>query len=435
MTFTGNTIPFKSEWVAAYQATHYKQPIFPVFAEQKFADMLRQGASVIWSYDSDSDVQQLGADGSYTSANKTVTDETLSVNQRPASTFRIPATEKIQDHRPTQQKWAQKAMNRIFWWLDAKILGDLQAGAANSLSAGDFGGTAGKPITVSTSLAAPIFAAARRVLRNQNIIYDENKKYSNVVKLDTISKYPVAAIPAELEEALLLSIGFKSGDLGDDVIRQGYINMLFGFNTFVSTALPFTVNYVVTAANATNGDTFTVGGVTFTLATSDSAAGEITIGGSASLTATAIAAALNAPYTSSATYTPLVRTSLTQAQAFIVDMISATASDATVTIKVLGHGTVSVSDTAAADGFDTTTAAVHAIFGVSQSVALVLQRYPNLEVSAGSILSNGSTGGYLAQDFVTWSLAGWKVFKTHTYQLVDVPILASSYSAPLNVYL
>ena len=317
------------------------------------------------------------------------------------------------------------------------MLGDLQAGAANALSAADFGGTAGKPITLSVSLAAPIFAAARRVLRNQNIIYDENKKYTNVVKLDTISKYPVAAIPAELEEALLLSIGFKPGDLGDQVIRQGYLNMLFGFNTFVSTALPFTVNYVVTAANATNGDTFTIGGQVFQLVTNNTVAGDIKIGGTAALTATNIAAALSAPYTASSTYTPLVRTSLAQAQAFIVDMLSATqvGATATVTVKVMGHGTVAVSDTAAAEGFDMTTAAVHAIFGVSQSIALILQRYPNLEVSAGSIIGNGATGGFLAQDFVTWSLAGWKVFKTHTYQLVDVPILASGYSQPLNTYL
>ena len=217
--------------------------MFPVFAEQKFANALQQGASVKWSYDSDADVQQLGSDGSYTVANKTVTDETLTVDQVPASTFRVPASQKIQDHRPTQQKWAMKAMNRIFWWIDAKILGAMQAAAASSLDASDAAlGTsaAGTPITVTSSNAPAIFTAARRKLRNQNVIYDENKKYTGYVKLDTMAKYPAAAIPAELEEQVLLAVGFKPGDLGDKVLRGGYMNMLFGFNTFVSTALPFT---------------------------------------------------------------------------------------------------------------------------------------------------------------------------------------------------
>ncbi len=438
MTFTGNTVPFKTEWIKAYQETHYKQPVFPVFADQRFASQLVEGGSIKWSYDSDADVQQLGADGSYQSSNKVITDEILNVDQKPYSTFRIPTTQKIQDHRPTQQKWAVKAMNRIFWSIDAKVLGAMQAAATSSVTAGDFGGTSGAPITLSTALAAPIFTAARRVLRNNSVIYSANKKYSNIVKLDTVDKYPACAIPAELEEALLLAIGFKPGDLGDTVIREGYLNFLFGFNTFVSTALPFTINYVVAAANATNGDTFTIGGNTFQVVTSNTVAGDIKIGVNAAATAANIAAALSAPYTASSTYTPLVRSTSTptaQAAAFVTDMMSAAqvGATATVTITVLGHGTLPYSQTVAANGLDSTTAAVHAIFAVSQSIALVIQRYPVLEVSAGGIIGNGATGGFLAQDFVTYTLAGWKVFKTHIPQIVDVPILASTYKQPLAI--
>lgn len=440
MTFSGNTIPYKTEWINAYQLTHYKQPVFPVFADEKFKNVLTHGATIKWSYDSDARVQQLGVDGSYVVAAKTVNDEELTVNQRPTVTFRIPATERIQDHRPTQQKWATKAMNRVFWNIDSKVLGLLQAGAANALSAGDFGGTSGAPISATTSNVAAIFAASRRVLRNNNVIYDINKRWSGNVKLDTVDRYPVAAIPAELEEQLLLAIGFKPGDLGDQLLTRGYMNMLFGFNIFVSTALPFTIDYVVAAANATNGDTFTIGGITFTLKTGAvTNPGDILISGvNAAGTATAIAAALTAPFTTSGTYVGLVDANLTDAQSLTANMISAavkTGTTETVTVKVLGQGTVAVSDTAQADGFDENTSAVHAIFGVSQSIAVVLQKEPELQVSAGSIIGNGATGGYVAQDFVTWCYAGYKVFKQHTYQLVDVPVLAKSFSAPLNLYL
>lgn len=442
MSFTGNTIPYKTEWIKAYQATHYKQPIYPVFADEKFKDELVQGSTVKWSYDSDADVQQMGVDGSYAVGNKTVTDEYLTVDQRPYSSFRIPATERIQDHRPTQQKWAQKAMNRVFWWLDAKILGALSDGAASSLSAGDFGGTTGLPITTSSTTAPALFTAARRVLRNQNVVYDENKRYQNVVQLDTISKFMAAAVPAEVEEMYLLSVGFKPGELGDTVIRQGYLNLIFGFNTFVSTNLPFSIDYVVTAANSTNGDTFTIGGNVFTLVTgSPTNPGDIKVSAvNAAGTATNIIAALSAPYTASATYVPFVRATVAATslpQAFVLDLMSAAAggTNATVTVTVLGTGALACTDTAAADGFDQTTAAVHALFGLSQSIAVILQRFPNLDVSAGSIIGNGSTGGYVAQDFVTWSLAGWKMFKTHTYQMVDVPIACTNFTQPqANLY-
>lgn len=437
MTFSGNTVPFKTEWIKAYQATHYKQPVFPVFAEQRFFDVLTQGSTIKWTYDSDADVQQLGADGSYTVANRTVTDETLTVDQVPASTFRIPASQKIQDHRPTQQKWATKAMNRIFWWLDAKILGALQSNAASTIDSGDFGGTSGVPITLSSSNCSAIYTAARRKLRNQNVIYDENKKYTGYVKLDSISKYPVAAIPAELEEQVLLAVGFKPGDLGDQVLKAGYLNMLFGFNTFVSTSLPFSFRLSQTGI-PTNSDTIVIGGTTLTFVTgTPTNAGEIKAETDAATSMTNLKNFLNAPYASiSGKSVALTRSSLSQADAFIFDLISSSAVSGTapaiITVTILGHGLVSVSSTGAAMVLD--RQAVHAIFGVSQSVALVMQRTPELAVSAGQIIGNGTTGGILAQDFATWALVGWKVFLTHTKQLVDVAISTTGAAAPSNVY-
>lgn len=399
--------------------------------------MLKRGASIAWSYDSDADVQQLGADGSYTVAAKTVTDEVLTVNQVPASTFRIPATQNIQDHRPTQQKWATKAMNRIFWWIDAQVLGALKAGAGSTIDDGDFSGTAGVPLTLSSSNASAIFTAARRKLRNQNVIYDENKKFTGYVKLDSISKYPAAAIPAELEEQVLLAVGFKPGDLGDTVLKAGYLNMLFGFNTFVSTALPFTFRLSQTAT-PTNSDTIVIGGTTLTFVTgSPTNAGDIKAETDAATSMTNLKNFLNAPYTEiSGKNKPLVRANLTQADAFLFDLISSSAvagtAPAIITVTILGQSLVSASVTGSGMVID--RQAVHAIFGVSQSIALVMQRTPELAVSSGQIIGNGTTGGILAQDFATWALIGWKMFKTHGPQIVDVAISTTGAVAPNNVY-
>lgn len=440
MTWSGNTVPYKTEWIKAYQETHYRQPVFPVFADMKFSDILTTGQTIKWSYDADIDAGSLGTDGSYIVENRTVTDETLTVNQTPDATFVIPATQRIQDHRPTQQKWATKAMNKIFWKVDSNVLGQMVINAASSLDASDAAlgtSSAGTPITVTSSNAAAVFSAARRKLRNQNIIYDENKKWSGDVKLDAISKYPVCAIPPELEEALLLAIGFKPGEVGDQVLTRGFIDKLFGFNTFVSTSLPFSFKLAF-SGTPTDTSTLTIGGLVFTWETgSIDTAGKVKAETSEVVSVTNLCTFINAGVVASTggataygySYT---RTNLTIAQRMVADMLYAVDGlDGTCTIYVFGGGRQTVSQT---DGAGTiSNQAVHALFGVSQSIAMCMQKTPELAVSAGQIIGNGATGGYVAQHFVTWALLGYKVFKTHTFQLVDVLISTTGYSNPQGI--
>ena len=411
-----------------------------MFADEQLRDSLTNGQSVVWSYDSDTSVGTLGTDNSYTISNKTVTDETLTVNQTPEVANFLKATDRIQDHRPTQEKWATKQLNKIFAWLDGQILGAMQAAAGSTVDAGDVGGSSGTPITVSSSNAPAIFTAARRKLKNKNVIYNANKKYTGNVKLDNFGDLmPVCAIPAELEEQLLLAIGFKPGDLGDQVLKDGYLNMLFGFNTFTSNNLPATATYTQTAT-PTNSDTVVIGGVTFTFTTSSpSSAGQVLAITSASVSMQYLKSAMNAPYTSidggtagdHAYFYPF--TFGTAATDNILGMISATGSGAALAITVKGNGAVAF--TATGTGMAITNKAVHALFGTNKSIAVVLQREPGLALSAGDLLVNGVTGGYIGKQLVTWALAGWKVFTTQVPQIVDVVIDSSSFTAPSNTIL
>ena len=444
MTFSGNTLPYKTVWIRKYQDTHYKQAAFPMFADQRFENELTDGATIKWSYDADMGVQRMGADGGYTVDNRTATDETLTVDQRPTATFRIAMTEKIQDHRPTQEKWATKSMNVIYNDIDGVVLGALKTNAAGSLDASDFGGSANEPVDLSTSTAAAIFAGARRVLRNANVIYDGNKKFRNVIKFDHGVKFPVAAIPAELEEQLLLQIGFKNTELGDETLKQGYLGLIFGFNTVVSTALPFSfrVTQTGTPTDATllkigSGST-TVGSGTaiqieWETGTID-AAGEVKAETSATVSITNLVNFLNAPYASiSAKSFAFTRASMSIAQQRILDNVSAVDNgDGSCVITVNGMGAITVSTTETGSVLDRKS--VWAIFGTSESVAVVMQRYPMLSVSAGALIGNGSTGGYVAQDFVTWALYGQKVFLSQTKQIVAVPIACSLFDSPTSTF-
>ena len=443
-----NTITMRTLYAREFQDTHYKKSIYSLFADLRFKSLLKDGVTVSWDYDSDAVAGSLGTDDAYTISAKTITAETLTVNQKPFYGFFIPGSQKIQDHRPTQEKWAKKSMNIIINKIDGYILNLLRAGAASSLDNGDFGGSSGDPIAVTTGNAASIYTAARRVLKNQNVIYDTNKVFKNDVKLDSVEKMPVAAIPAELEEKLLLQIGFKDTGAADQVMKSGFMGMVFGFNTVTSNSLPFSFRYTF-AAQPTNGKVLTIGGSTTTIQTSGSdgvainwvttigtTAGNVLSETDATTSVGNLVDFCNDIYegTTSAKYVGFTRASMSPAQQRILDGLSAVDNeDGSCVITIAGLGHVSVSDDDSNSTID--REAVHAIFGTSKSIGMVMQRNPEVAVSAGDLLSATSTTGNIGKHYVTWALFGAKVFKTQTYQLIDVPIASSAFTSPNQVVL
>lgn len=443
-----NTITMRTIYATEFQNTLYKEAVFPLLADTRFENVLKDGATVSWDYDSDIAAGDLGTDDAYTVSGKTITAETLTVNQKPFSGFFIPGSEKVQDHRPTQEKWAKKAMNVVMTKIDGDILNVVRAGAANSLDNASFGGSAGDPITASSNNAASIYAAARRILKNQNVLYNTNKKFTNKVALDGVERMPVAVIPAELEEKLLLQIGFKDTGAGDEVMKSGYLGMIFGFNTVTSNSLPFSFRYTF-SATPTNGKILTIGGSTTTIQTSGSdgvainwvtsigsTAGNVLAETDAATSVGNLVDFLNDIYegTTSAKYVGFTRASMSPAQQRILDGLSAVDNDdgsCVITIKGLGH--VAVSDDDSNSTIDRQM--VHALFGTSKSVGIVMQKTPEIEMSAGNLLSATSTTGNIGKHYVAWGLYGRKVFKTQTYQMVNVKIDSSGFTSPNSVVL
>src|SRR5665213_3484905 len=108
-----------------------------------------------------------------------------------------------------------------------------------------------------------------------------------------------------------------------------------GFNCFVSNALPWTAQMVIAAA-PTNGDTVTflngvtktVNGVTasqaitFKFVTSTTNPGEITLSATNYTNDLNLAAAINAPYATTASYTAFVQSSLTVMQQLFFTNVS-----------------------------------------------------------------------------------------------------------------
>lgn len=414
-----NTQTLKEVWMDIYQVTHYKQPVFRVLADERLASKLKKGSTVHWSYKSDFYVEDMGADGSYNTQAQTDTDETLVINQVKDTAFYEFEKDLEQAHYNVKMEYAKKAMNRVFLQIDADVLYTAYSGAANSLDASAVGGTAGNPISISATNIPTVFAAAQTVLQLANVVYDPNLTFTKDVKLETAEGMPVAIISPQFNQALITFLGGKTTILGDKVSVSGHQGSFMSFNIFLSNQLTWTTTLTL-AVNPTNGDKIVYNGLTFTFVTSATNAGEITIGGNAAATQATLKTAFNAPFTSVSGYVAQTDNVTNRLKMANASMSTFATNVATITQKGIGNATIVPTFTSASNLVGSQVQ--HNVFGISKSVAMVIQKYPELYVNPVS--------GKVGKDYVTWTYYGLKVFKYQTTQLIDVQVDSSAFTQP-----
>lgn len=453
MSFPGNSFTYKTIFEERYQLAWWKAPVYPVLAYEKFYDKLEKGQTIKWTWSSDPFVSNLNSStGAYNVYGRKLTDDTLTIDTFPSVSDRYPFPEGALDHRPTMEKWADDQAHAYLWKMDSDVLLAAYQGASSSIT-GSTIGSSGAVVPTAANVPQIFSAGVNRLMLNDVVKrgYNGQKKYQNDRSKDYGDRMPIAIIPPEVHGFLLLSVGYKNTDLGDETLRSGYLGYMYGFNIFVSNSLPFTINYVVASGNATNGDAFTLWNgvtdvdgnslaITFTLVSgTPTNAGDIKIGATAADTATNIESALNAPFTDSSTFASFdtlldgSASAVNAPKANLLTFTSADANSATVSITVIGHGKVPYADTAASDGFDDTTAIVHAILGTSQAVAVAETYAPKSEISAQNFFSTAD-GGFVAKDILTYGVYGKKVFRYQKRMLIDLQIAASSLSAPIATF-
>lgn len=451
-----NTYSLMQVWEDMYQVTHYKQPVFRAFAEEKFSPKLKEGATFTREYASDLVVNAMGSNGSYAVQGFTNTPENGVVNIKEESSIQIVKWQELQDHLPTQMKYTTKAANALWLQVDATVLYAMQQGAASVIDdavINGAGGVTGKPVLLGVQNIQSIFSAAIQQFQLNNVDYEPNKSLSKDVKLETISNVACAAISPQVYNFLVQYLGGKTTVLGDTISRNGHTGLFMGFNLFVSNNLPWE-GVLALGTNPTAGDTITllsgvsIAGVsqeiTLTFRAAPAVAGEVVIASTAAKTVTNLVNALKAPYTTIANtadtgFVALSQASLTAVQqkalynAKPVQTAVATlggASDAAGTyldLFIAGMGTVPVAETLTAVANVWGYQAQHNLFGTSKSVSLLMQQVPHLFINPVS--------GQVARDLVTWNLYGVKVFYDQKFQLVDCKVDCSSFGAngvPLN---
>lgn len=329
----------------------------------------------------------------------TSTDETLSVDTAKVVPFYVDDIDRIQNKWDAATTFATDAMEKLNEIVDADILSQYSV-ATSTVKDSDVGGSSAIPVPLSVANISRVFTSAARKLKNLN------------VKLDN----RFAVISPIMLEVLQLYISAKDTSFGDEVGANGFVGTRFGFDIYVSTNLTWAATIGI-ATTPTDADTVTYNGITFTFKTTlGSTAGNVLIGGSAANSNTNLATLLNTPGTTTSNGVALS----VDNQAKLLGM-TATAAATSVAIVHKGAGeiVVSTSLTASADGWNSNTRILHALFGRKGATDLVMQQTPMVEFK--------EVPDKLGKNVLPWMLYGKKTFTDGKDALVDVQVDASSF--------
>ena len=441
-----NTFDFLEVWEKQYEISHYVAPVYKAIAEESQKGNLYQGKTFHRTTTGDFIVNDMGADGSYSTQPWVEGDETLQINYAKEVSVQMKKQDLYMTHLPTAVKRAEKLMNRLFNKVDGTVFSKAYQGAGTIIDTSTLTqqtADAGKAITVSQANIPNIFSAADTALIAANIDYEPTGKWTGQYKIDKTMQVPVFVMSSQVYQYLLMYLGGKTTALGDRVSQSGHVGQFMGFNCFVSNALPWsgqillpvapttddTVTFLTGVTKNVNGTTSSQA-ITFKFVTSATNPGEITLSATASTNATRLAAAINAPYTSSANYVPFVQSSLTVMQQLFFTNVTATV-DGTVNTSVdfivegMGNIPVTQSFVSASNIWNSTTLATHCIAGVSRSISIIMPRMAEFDENFVS--------GKVARDYIAWTYYGIKVFADQAPGLIDVQIATGGFTTMPNL--
>jgi hypothetical protein len=400
------TASLREEWSRDYQDQAEKVNVYSNIANYRLESLLTKGVQAHRPYMSDVTINTLGSEGSYTRQDITSTDEYLTVDVEKEASFYVKDIDNWQSHYSTREFMAKRCGVKLMNKVDGDVLGEY-ASATYSVSDGDFGGTTGNGITLTTSNIAQIFTKASRKL--------------GVADNDS-SEEKTAVISEQFYEVLMDKLEGRETALGDQVAQNGKVGKYMGWNLVKSNALTTTARLEF-ATLPTDGDTVVINGVTFTFKDSiGTTAGYVHIGASTAAVALAnLVASINAPGTTVAEGAAAGFVALSAANQAKMKNIVATDGSTYLTIKAEGQGSVAVSETltAAADVWTATKQVQHNLFVQGKPIDLVLQKAPKMMLK--------DRDGYIGNDVVNYLVYGVKTFADGARRMVDVAVASSAF--------
>jgi len=370
---------------------------------------LVKGTAVSRPYRSKLVVKTLGADGSYSRQAVTDTVETLTIDTQKETSLYVTDVDALQSNYATKNLYAADAMTAQDEYLDGQVLAE-SANAGSVVGAYEIAGTG--------SLADGLGFT----LTTDNIMKMFSKVASKQKKKHVPMKDRWAILSSEAYEVLWQFIAGRESMLGDKVGQNpNEIGVYHNNRLFVTEGCYWTANLVVNST-ASDGDTVTINGVTFTFETSTlDAIGKVKAETSAAVCIDNLVAAINNSEALAASTLGTAYYELTAANRLLLDGLVAVDHTTYMTLKGYGVGYVTVAEglTDVASVWTAAEQVQHILFGQGKPIDLVVQKYPNTKMVPRS--------GYVGEDLVVWQLFGKKTFKEGADTMVDVLVRTDAY--------
>jgi hypothetical protein len=291
--------------------------------------------------------------------------ETLEVDTFLASLVSIDDTEERQSVLDLASKAMQRMMKDHNNRIEQAVLGQV-TNARFTLDDGNVGGTSGNNMVLNTDVVPQVFTSAD-------------------TKLDAIDAPKAgrtAVVGGHFMRWLKLQQAGRDTVFGDGVNTRGIVTNLFGWDIIESNNLPY-YSVLTIDTNPTDGDTFSIAGVTFTFKTTQgSSAGVINICSSAALTLDSVVATLNALATTVAEATDAGYNAISAEDVFLLrDKRRIVATELTsTTLSIAGFGDIVVAETFTATTNVFSSQRQDALFCVRGCIDQVVQMPPKVEV-------------------------------------------------------
>jgi len=427
-----NTHAFETRFSKAMQATFYNQPVFREITDPTEKATLTEG-QVLTRVRKPLLVSQRYTRGSNLSP-QTLTEasENLTVDIVESPAFSLDRFDEIQSNYNLMQEYADDAMKALNDIIDAEILAQY-GGAEHTLDDGDFGGTDGNGIALSSSNILQVFHKANQKLRQAKCDITGvmrrdpaiDKKFSSRGQAVRGRAKGFGALSPNMMYYLDVLQSDRETNLGDEVLKNGFNGNVLGTDLYLTANLSESV-VLGLATLPTNTDTLTIDGVTVTFVSSiGTAAGNVLIAGTVDATRINLAGLINNPTTTSANQVAVSSTrsdNVTLSDSEKFDRLTATDSPSGDTLTIVAKGVdfivVASNLTDGTDGWSKEIQ--HNMIGRRGAIDIIMQDAPKVHMSDIPL----QFGKYIKPA----ALFGRKVFSDGAKCLVDVQIDVSELS-------